>query len=93
MPEKHRPISLTVEAEITYDPARSENRLHLTIGVCCVTVSQGEQEMGRIAGCIGGAIEISDKASGRAWTISPQDLWAAFQVALATFAQEGENDV
>ena len=81
--KKHKPLTISVEAEMTYDPERTSNRLHLTISDTTITAKQGEEELGRILGCIGGAVEIRDKRSGCSYTIRPQDLWVAYETATA----------
>lgn len=71
-------------AELTFDPARAgDNEMHMVFGDCVVRVSDGDRELGAIAACVGGGIELRDKTSGRTWTIGSRALWAAFQAALA----------
>jgi len=80
---KHRPIVLTVEAEMTFDPERGSNRMHFVVGDCAARICPSETEsIGRVAGCIGGDIEIHDSRSGRSYTITPLDLWHSFQAAI-----------
>lgn len=73
-----------IEAEMTFDPRRSKNTLHLKVEDSIVRVSSEDEELGSIGGCIGGDIEFVYR--GMHWTIRPRTLWAVFQKAVDAYA-------
>lgn len=73
-------IEISVKLRLTIDPSRAKNSLHLTIADTCAQVFNGDRHIGRVAGCIGGAIEVSiDQPGGLpiAYTLNPLHLFEA----------------
>lgn len=50
----------------------------------------GGREVGRVAGCLGGGVQITDKRSGAPviWYIAPLELWNAFEAAAEVAATQ-----
>lgn len=84
-------LQVVVRAWKSMDPDRGENWAHFKFEDTVATVYESTEpdakEIGYIAGCIGGPIELKDELTGCTWTIDVGDLWHAFQNAL-----KGEKD-
>jgi hypothetical protein len=50
---------------------------------CTVTDPESDEEIGKVSGCVGGCIQVYDKARGEWWTLGPDVLWHTFQAARA----------
>jgi hypothetical protein len=77
-------MRLDIKAEVIRKPGQTKGIMHFTIADTTTIVTEGPdgKELGRIAPCIGGGIELQDKASGFTYFIRPEDMWTAFQMAL-----------
>jgi hypothetical protein len=69
---------ITIPMEISYDPDRKKNFLHIRFAECCITVKNDEEEIGRIESCIGGGVELRDKEDGKTYYMSSINMWNAF---------------
>lgn len=76
------PLFFGVTAYCTTHPESKLNHLHMKISDCCPEFYSGKKRAGAVNGCLGGAIELDDEASGLVFTIKPTDLFECFRAAL-----------
>jgi hypothetical protein len=73
-----------LKLDCTYDPNRTRNGLFMKIvdtqSKVFVQNDDGtEEELGSVAGCLGGTIVIQDRRTKEEWRLRPLDLWRAYQ--------------
>lgn len=73
----------SMSAECTMHPDVSSGSLHFRFTDTCVEISRGENKIGSIVGCIGGAVELHDASlPGLIYTLNPKEIWNAYQNGL-----------
>lgn len=81
--EEVLPIYLApIIAKASLYPNCKEQYMHITYADTEVELSNENGSLGKIIGCLGGAIELTDCATHTTFTISPKALWESFQEAL-----------
>jgi hypothetical protein len=74
------PFKLTVEARCIWGRKYAgPYKVHFKFDDTMAKVSLDGKELGSIAGCVGGGVEISDAETGDIFYITPQSIWKAYE--------------
>lgn len=84
-------LELPCKLKLTFDPARSQNYMHLTFSDVGFTVMNEETKIGEVVGCLGGAMEF--RIGELTYTLDTKALWQTVREALPqTMALVTEED-
>jgi hypothetical protein len=76
-------VTLHVPARTVFDPETGQGHVHFTIDPATVRDTDTGEQIGTIAGCLGGGVEIAvGEGFENVWAIEARDLWQALQDAL-----------
>lgn len=72
---------LSFPARLTFSKEYTASTMRMKFSDTTVFVTDDDgNDVGRVSGCIGGGVEISDTIRGETWFIDGRDIWNQFQL-------------